>query len=590
MTTATVTILPLPGTESFLEGFYGLEECQVRGIVRIHCSTVLEIQSLSVSISGTIETRFSDVLQTFDGNYRIKTLFLESVCLLDDFTLDPTGSYLDIPFVLTVPHHDPITPGFGPCSQLFPPSSTVLGGSGLSKYTGKTYYTVTAQLAKPSSFPWINNIIKTEVRLSPFHVYDPRLIPLLLHPEERRWKSHVGASPLEYDIEVGSSVYGPGDKIKFAYRMLVNNEAAQRGVRILRVNFVLKEVHTVGEDRCCARDDLDFPIWGHGRPTRVRGSTEIVRWHRTEYSPSAESNPEYEQYFRNISRSGKYDGLAIPDRVYPKGDGIYAEHEAFIQLPSSGGFVPTTARPIIPSDDHICKEIRPRAAFVQVRHVISVSIELRFADRITIDGGCYLADVGKSDCEIMLEREVEIMPTLDYNKVIGLEVWVPEYQERDEYLKDQVTLNEQTEYDDTVSDYSESPPYQSPIVPGKFPIIKHPSDSSSLESSSGLETNSLKSSSGLDTSEDETLSKVGHAPQSRPDTPPSLEQAIPETPPPNYTHALLDPSSSITQDPHLLPVLNPTLSNSPSMYDIYDDAAEVELQQRITEAMNDILI
>ncbi|KAJ3256856.1 hypothetical protein HK103_005100 [Boothiomyces macroporosus] len=589
MTTATVTILPLPGTDSLLEGYYGLEECQVRGIVRIHCSTVLEIHSLSVSISGTIETRFSDVLQTFDGNYRIKTLFLESVCLLDDFTLEPTSAYLDIPFVLTIPHHDPITPGFGPCSQLFPPSSTVLGGSGLSKYTGKTYYTVTAQLAKPSAFPWINNIIKTEVKLSPFYVYDPRLIPLLLHPEERRWKSHVGATPLEYDIEVGSSVYGPGDKIRFAYRMLVNSEAAMRGVRILRVNFALKEVHTVGEDRCCARDDLDFPIWGHGRPTRVRGSTEIVRWHRTEYSPSAESSTSYEQYFRNMSRSGKYDGLAIPDRVYPKGDGIYAEHEAYIQLPSYGGFVPTTARPIIPSDDHICREIRPRAAFVQVRHVISVCIELRFADRITIDGGCYLADVGKKECELMLEKEVEIMPTLDYNKVIGLEVWVPEYQEKDEYLKDQVTLTERAENDDTESDYSESPPYQAPIVPGKCPTIEYPSESSSLDSSSGLDTNSFKSS-GLDTSEDETLSRQANAPHSRPDTPPLPVHPIPHTPPPNYSTALLDPSSAIIQDPHLIPVLNQASSNSPSMYDIYDDGAELELQERITQAMNDILI
>ncbi|KAJ3275152.1 hypothetical protein HDV01_001291 [Terramyces sp. JEL0728] len=520
MSTPQVTILPLPGTDSLLEGYYGLEECQVRGIVRIHSSTVLEIQSLSVSISGTVETRFSDVLTAFDGNSRAKTLFLESACLLDDFVLEPLGTYLDIPFVLTIPHHDPITPGFGPCSQ------------------------------------------------------------------ERRWKSHVGASPLEYDIEVGSSVYGPGDKIKFAYRMLVNNAAAQKGVRILRVNFVLKEVHTVGEDRCCARDDLDFPLWGHGRPTRVRGSTEIIRWHRSEYSPSMESNLQYEHYFRNISQSGKYDGLAIPDRVYPKGDGIYAEHEAYIQLPSYGGFVPTTARPVIPSDDHICKEIRPRSAFVQVRHVISVSIELRFADRITIDGGCYLADVGKKECEIMLEREVEIMPTLDYNKVIGLEVWVPEYQEKDEYLKDQVTLNE---YDDTESNISDSPPYQSPIAPGKFPKIDPVSESSSLDSSSGLGTDSRKSSSGLDSLEDETFSKTGHAPLSRPDTP-TTQQDIPDTPPPSYAHAFTDPSSSIDQDPHLLPVLNQPLSTSPSLYDVYDDSADIELQQRLTEAMNDILI
>lgn len=116
-------------------------------------------------------------------------------------------------------------------------------------------------MSLPTSIPLVFTTRQAHVTLKSFPVYDPRLLPFLLMPEERIWKSHLGSTPVEYDITISNGVFGPGDVLKLSYKLLVNYHLALRGARVRRIHFALKEMHTVGEDRCCAQDDLRFESW-----------------------------------------------------------------------------------------------------------------------------------------------------------------------------------------------------------------------------------------------------------------------------------------------------------------------------------------
>jgi hypothetical protein len=149
-----------------------------------------------------------------------------------------------------VPLHDPVTQGFGPCWQVFfsvfdlqllPSACVVYGRNGYHSFRGEGYYLLSCLLSSPSSIPWVSITKKEQIKIRPFPIWDPRLIPILLYPEERRWKSHIGAIPLEYDIGISNGVFGPNDVVDFSYRMLVNGENARRGVRIKQITFTLRE-------------------------------------------------------------------------------------------------------------------------------------------------------------------------------------------------------------------------------------------------------------------------------------------------------------------------------------------------------------
>ncbi|KAI8897621.1 hypothetical protein BC833DRAFT_592960 [Globomyces pollinis-pini] len=614
---STLSILPLPGHDSFLNGYYGLEECVARGLIRIHYPLPITIQSLTITFRGMMENRFTHSVETL---YRSKTLFEESYCLIDTLELEGVNNFIDIPFEIAIPGHDPITNGFGPCSQLLPPSTRVYGYKYGSTYMTNISYTLSASFTKPSSFPWIPSVIKKDITLSPFFVYDPRLIPLLLHPEERHWKSHVGAVPIEYDIVVGASVYGPDDQIRFGYRMLVNDDYARiQGVRISNVTFTLKETHIVGEDRCCVQDD--YPnTWSHDRPSRIKGVTEILKWSQSEYSSLSRLSPQRKRTI--IRRSDgeiatpadsdssdlveKAATLTIPEDRDVTGDGIYVEREVYIQLPGVGGFSPTTARPIIPSDDHICHQIRPRQAFLQVRHTISVTIDLFGADSICIEAGCYLFNIGKVECERLLEHEQDIVPTLDYNKVVGpLEVWVPEYQEKEDHgctqkvyqpsvLKPVCNDGRLSRCSETMSNYSETPSYKSKVsaLPNAIEPIVYLISNKHIISPKPHPNNSQVNPNDLDLDEDSTESESssssvsGEASLSRRESPPRLSPSIltnlPATPTPTYETSLFHSTSSNNNDPFLEPHRQLRQTS-------FNDLRDFELEQRIEEAMEETI-
>ncbi|KAJ2991999.1 hypothetical protein HDV02_003359 [Globomyces sp. JEL0801] len=548
---STLSILPLPGHDSFLNGYYGLEECVARGLIRIHYPLPITIQSLTITFRGMMENRFTHSVETL---YRSKTLFEESYCLIDTLELEGVNNFIDIPFEIAIPGHDPITNGFGPCSQ------------------------------------------------------------------ERHWKSHVGAVPIEYDIVVGASVYGPDDQIRFGYRMLVNDDYARiQGVRISNVTFTLKETHIVGEDRCCVQDD--YPnTWSHDRPSRIKGVTEILKWSQSEYSSLSRLSPQRKRTI--IRRSDgeiatpadsdssdlveKAATLTIPEDRDVTGDGIYVEREVYIQLPGVGGFSPTTARPIIPSDDHICHQIRPRQAFLQVRHTISVTIDLFGADSICIEAGCYLFNIGKVECERLLEHEQDIVPTLDYNKVVGpLEVWVPEYQEKEDHgctqkvyqpsvLKPVCNDGRLSRCSETMSNYSETPSYKSKVsaLPNAIEPIVYLISNKHIISPKPHPNNSQVNPNDLDLDEDSTESESssssvsGEASLSRRESPPRLSPSIltnlPATPTPTYETSLFHSTTSDNNDPFLEPHRQLRQTS-------FNDLRDFELEQRIEEAMEETI-
>ncbi|KAJ1327345.1 hypothetical protein BSLG_010687 [Batrachochytrium salamandrivorans] len=108
-----------------------------------------------------------------------------------------------------------------------------------------------------------------------------------------------------------------------------------------------------------------------------------------------------------MSRPGTRDGA---------GDGIYVENEYTLHVPSLGGFTPSTAKPVIPTDDYICRKPNPRDAILQ--------------------SGAYLLSVGHDECARVLDEHPEILPPLDYDKIVGVEIWVPEYSVKDPDLVD----------------------------------------------------------------------------------------------------------------------------------------------------------
>ncbi|KAH6571818.1 hypothetical protein BASA60_006995 [Batrachochytrium salamandrivorans] len=535
----SLQFLELPGSNGFIHGLYGLEACAIRGLIRVQHNPLkpLRIKRLWLSLRGLLWTRFLDTVVTFDMVRREKVLFEEHIDLLQDAEIDldelsALGGMLDVPFEIAWPLHEPLTSGHGPSNQLLPPSCAIFGQSGsLHHYQAQVEYTLAASLIESTLSRSVSGTLSQEPKsndtevvgrdapmsglrlgltsslsvaaaslglgsffaiptrtcvlpLSPFCVYDARMLPAIMHPDPRRWRSSPGMVPIEYDIEVGPIVLGPNDPIRFAYRMIVDNESARQGVRVSKVSFILKETHILGEDRCCMLDDQQQYYAVHRPPARVKGVTELLRWEHTEYNPTKQTRsastsksgagppqhpsssslggtssapwsssstylqpPQQAQGGRSdesttfellplrepqksmevMSRPGTRDGA---------GDGIYVENEYTLHVPSLGGFTPSTAKPVIPTDDYICRKPNPRDAILQVRHSVLVTIDFVGAERISIESGAYLLSVGHDECARVLDEHPEILPPLDYDKIVGVEIWVPEYSVKDPDLVD----------------------------------------------------------------------------------------------------------------------------------------------------------
>ncbi|KAI9362032.1 hypothetical protein DFJ73DRAFT_956822, partial [Zopfochytrium polystomum] len=287
-----LSIVPLPDAEEdtqegcspFVYGYYGLEPCFLRGVVRINhrSSYPLTITSLSISLKGVTSCSF---YSSSDGDtcYREKIhCAVQEVLLKSSETLHPY-SQLDIPFQLALPepskaHTSDLVRYAIRIANLLPPSTQFRGFTGGNSanppFQVRTSYILTAELHQPPTFFSSDPVIESHALVEPFVVHDPRTLPLIMQPDSKRWRSAPGDSPLEFEIELSATTLGPGDTFYFLYRLAIAREAAARGIRLNKVCLVLREHRVVGTTG-----------WGS---RAVRGSAELHRWEFDE-SGAAES-------------------------------------------------------------------------------------------------------------------------------------------------------------------------------------------------------------------------------------------------------------------------------------------------------------
>lgn len=508
MTAFSFQIVPLPGGEGdsgnsttdtpigLLSGFYGLERTFVRGRVLVGLvpgRTGGTLSGLSLALIGQMDVRLPDMMDELDlhsaadnGGHRQRTLFETRVCLLPEpetLSLESMPS-LDIPFEFEIPspstgalfydQEESTGTAVGPSSALYPPSISIHGMAappsstvGHRPYEGRIHYSLSLTVSEPGllsrfwpiSASSISHSISTTTlsfTLADLVLYDPRLVPHLLYPEIRRWRSAPGSSPLEYDIEVGSQVLGPLDRLHFGYRLHMAPEASRAGVRIKRVTFTLREHHVLGDityrrHRPGWKNREKDPTEEEGEPELVHRSirktvkckapVEILKWEQEEYIPeTSDGNFELRELCQSLSwmpstSSLKSLGAARPGALGGGGDGIYAESLAKLHIPPLGQFQPSTFKYDPDADltymrwpNHSSIVIEP---LLEIRHSIQVKIEFFGHDRILMESGVILSSVSRTECEAILDLYPEIVPALDYEKVVGTEIWVPEYTEKD---------------------------------------------------------------------------------------------------------------------------------------------------------------
>ncbi|KAI9203587.1 uncharacterized protein BJ171DRAFT_137120 [Polychytrium aggregatum] len=487
----SVSVRPLPDEATFVNGYYGLSPASVRGLVRL---TALDrwsvrVKHLRVYLRGK---QTCSCQPSYEVVNRERTLFSEIYADLLENEILPPETILDIPFDLPFPdapedYNRPPTHAYPSATPYFlPASSHLLGVTNRSyPYEAHTVYELHVELQElPSTFYRPGPRTASE-RVEGFVVYDPRLIPRILHPETRQWRSAPRAYPCEYDVDVQPTVLGPGDDLHFNYRVSISSDAANEGIRIKRVRLLLREHHLVGDNR----------------GSYVRGVLEILRWEQNEGPDAhpvmggyelAELRPRSEMIVPKNRMSLESDGGSVgtdsgpgPSRrslnsfddhagssssrrdlgdapmglnfsndsvdsqprrhhfyasyrpsLLPRlggygggGDGLYAETEVVLRIPSRGGFYPTTPRSNEePLPDHDIQTGQTPAR-IDVKHSIQITIELEGAEKIVVECGCCLTSVGKKECAALLESEPHLVPTLDYDKVVGGEVWHPPYSE-----------------------------------------------------------------------------------------------------------------------------------------------------------------
>ncbi|KAJ3016647.1 hypothetical protein HKX48_003924 [Thoreauomyces humboldtii] len=466
-----LSLSPLPGTLGLQQGYYGVEEPSVRGMVRIEheagfmASRPLQIGSLTVTLTGKATCTFTDVRESLDVSHREHIFLQQTVSLLAAVESVDPGTAVELPFdVPFPPDPDPNTlppppPGTCPSPHLLPPSMCVLGRQvgTVNSYQARISYSLLVTLAEvPSAalgfIPLAPTVHTAETSLDPFRVYDPRLLPTLMHPDIRRWRSAPGAMPVEYDIEVGAMAMGAGDTLRFAYRVVVSSESARNGVRIRKVALTLREHHIVGEQTCRGRpENPTDPIERSG--IKVKGMSELLYWEQYETLPETSGSAFElsnitlrERSLRTVGTSSvssaaeEKSPLPRPGFICRGGDGLYAESETVLRIPSVGGYAPTTAKIQIPP----FVPVGQLPAHVEVRHSLQVTIEFIGADKLVMESGCILSSVGRDDCGELLESSPELVPPLDYDKIVGGDMWVPEYTTLDDLAEEVKRLPEDT--------------------------------------------------------------------------------------------------------------------------------------------------
>ncbi|KAJ3017276.1 UNVERIFIED_CONTAM: hypothetical protein HDU68_011769 [Siphonaria sp. JEL0065] len=123
----------------------------------------------------------------------------------------------------------------------------------------------------------------------------------------------------------------------------------------------------------------------------------------------------------------------------PGGDGLYVENEAEITMPTLAAFVPDSFKP---SDNNLIypnphNHMYTSVPYIEVKHTLQVRVELTGVEKpIVHECWVTVASVGTKECNSILDNRIELMPTMDYDKVFETDTWVPAYTTADLFLGD----------------------------------------------------------------------------------------------------------------------------------------------------------
>lgn len=295
------TIVPLLDSGGWIHGYLGLEAASIQGRLVFHSKKPVHIDRIQICLLGrsAIDYMHRD---TLSNEWHSKYLLYDKI----DIPVSNHTSHLDMPFAFNLPPDFPydqeisdsiISPGL-----LLPPP-ICLNGMDIHGYpwSANIQYQIEAKIIIPGKIfkYWIRENTYT-CEINPFLVYDPRLIPHLLHPEVKRWRS-APASIIEYDVEVGNTVLGPNDFLNFGYRLQVPFDASKKGIRIKQIDLVLIQTIILGRivyKHIAELGSEDVHLVDRHVYKTTKSSQDVLKWEEIQYVP-LESNDNYE--LREIS-------------------------------------------------------------------------------------------------------------------------------------------------------------------------------------------------------------------------------------------------------------------------------------------------
>ncbi|KAJ3383067.1 hypothetical protein HDU92_004410 [Lobulomyces angularis] len=429
-----LSITPLPDETQILIGNYGIDHSFVRGIarvdtqsskhsiyidkllVRLKCSTNCSYyQKYDLELIKRERTWWDDEVILLKGHVR-KTLPEDKLLIpveADIYVPEciSPGTLLEIPFEIPLP--DPVDN-----IPLIPPLYKInsSASSGTAYYEAANKLEVILELHetfppenKKSELNFFQSLFfKPRVKVFKYAipkivVWDPRIIPKILFPETKNWRSSPGAIPCEYDFEIYNSVVGPGDDLIFSYRIAIASEAEKEGVRSLQ----------------------SMEARSGSGPSNSAGNIGSANGGFVELSELRRSDSKAGLLSQRIGRGGG------------TGDGLYAESEASIRLSSlsfHGKHFPINSSTPKMQESSNCLTL----AAVDIKHSIRVDIEFRNImedkvppERLAFECNIIVGCVGKRECLRLLEDYPELVPPLDYDKICGTDIWMPKYEEED---------------------------------------------------------------------------------------------------------------------------------------------------------------